>query len=356
MYTKLWIEAQMASTKVPQPHWAIYSANQSISYNDASPIHAIKFTSNWPLGASEINVNDDSSVISSFPSFIVDNNNMPQGVLQYAGRFSWSSTGAYPWSSSLVDGANPILLAGTRCGPLTLYDRSGQISSTLSSSNEFMAAGMAIGRNSQTKLAYIHMGVLGSMTSLPANYSISHLMYFGNRGVTENIITWGDILLSLSSNPKVRENALKEETSAYLGYNTDHGGYYYYNPEEGKNYQETLVDVKNYAGSVGIPYKFYLLDSWWYYKGINDGVKNWTAMPSIFPDGLPALQKALNLTTFIAHNRYWSPDTSYAIQNGGQYEWIVDKEFSLPIDANFWPDLMKNNSDWGLKVYEQDCK
>ena len=31
----------------------------------------------------------------------------------------------------------------------------------------------------------------------------------------------------------------------YLGYWTDNGAYYYYHTEEGKNYQETMMDVYN---------------------------------------------------------------------------------------------------------------
>ena len=55
------------------------------------------------------------------------------------------------------------------------------------------------------------------------------------------------------------------------------------------------------------------LDSWWYFKGEHDGVKNWTAMPSIFPHGIEevAIQTGWPI---VAHNRYWSGDTDYAKQ------------------------------------------
>ena len=26
-------------------------------------------------------------------------------------------------------------------------------------------------------------------------------------------------------------------------------------------------------------------DSWWYYKGIGEGVKTWVSRPDVFPDG-----------------------------------------------------------------------
>lgn len=60
-----------------------------------------------------------------------------------------------------------------------------------------------------------------------------------------------------------------DATAQYLGYNTDHGAYYYYNPLPGKTYGETLLAVHNYTSSINIPYKWILLDSWWYYKGYN---------------------------------------------------------------------------------------
>lgn len=46
-----------------------------------------------------------------------------------------------------------------------------------------------------------------------------------------------------------------------------------------------MLDVVQYAKTQDIPYGYLQYDSWWYYKGIGDGVKNWTAMPSVFPNG-----------------------------------------------------------------------
>ena len=49
--------------------------------------------------------------------------------------------------------------------------------------------------------------------------------------------------------------------------NSDHGSYYYYNPSIGGNFNATLVAVYESAKAQGIPYKYILLDSWWYFKG-----------------------------------------------------------------------------------------
>ena len=51
--------------------------------------------------------------------------------------------------------------------------------------------------------------------------------------------------------------------------------------------------------------------------------------------------------------QWWSPATDYARQNGGQYEWIIEKTYSLPNSSQFWDDLFFNSTTWGLHVYEQ---
>ena len=38
----------------------------------------------------------------------------------------------------------------------------------------------------------------------------------------------------------------------------------YYQTEPNKNYEDTLLDVKAYADNVSIPYRYILLDSWWW--------------------------------------------------------------------------------------------
>ena len=104
---------------------------------------------------------------------------------------------------------------------------------------------------------------------------------------------------------KPRGSHDRDFTLRYLGYSTDNGAFYYYNTEKGKNYEETMIDIQKYSVQKGIPYKYFLLDSWWYYKGPHGGVTNWAAMPSVFPEGL---SKLFNQTGWYvqAHNRYFS--------------------------------------------------
>ena len=47
-----------------------------------------------------------------------------------------------------------------------------------------------------------------------------------------------------------------------------------------------MIDFQSYSEHAKLPIGYALLDSWWYEKGKGGGVKNWTAQPSIFPDGM----------------------------------------------------------------------
>ena len=92
-----------------------------------------------------------------------------------------------------------------------------------------------------------------------------------------------------------------------------------------KDYGETIVDVKRHADEVSLPYKWWLMDSWWYPKGLLNGVKTWESLPSTFPGsdgrgGDKALAELARATgwSILAHTRFFAADTSYARQNGGR--------------------------------------
>jgi hypothetical protein len=146
------------------------------------------------------------------------------------------------------------------------------------------------------------------------------------------------------------ERRLNDLTINYLGYYTDNGGYYYYNTEKGINYEETMVNARH---QIPLPMHYLQLDSWWYYKGIGGGVSEYTAMPTVFPDGLQVLHRRVENIPMAAHNRYWAYDTVYK-QN---YSFALDEGSgkALPIgNDSFWIDLFTQTRDWGLILYEQD--
>ena len=90
------------------------------------------------------------------------------------------------------------------------------------------------------------------------------------------------------------------------------------------------------------------------------GVANWTVRPDIFPGGGDAaLSKFYGDTQWpiVGHNRFWSSDSPYAKQNGGDFafsEWKSAKDYIVPLEQRFWDFLIGKSKKWGLAVYEQD--
>ena len=139
----------------------------------------------------------------------------------------------------------------------------------------------------------------------------------------------------------------------WLGFSTDNGGYYYYGwrptatTPDYKNYQQALTGVHDYSVQESIPYKHLLLDSWWYTRGDGGGLEEWDATNKTFPDGLAAFAKKTGWK-FQMHNRYWSDDNVYATQNGGKYEFVIDRspgsKMAIPTQQKLWDDLMTNKT------------
>ena len=75
---------------------------------------------------------------------------------------------------------------------------------------------------------------------------------------------WG---LALQRKGGKNPDLWKEDFSMrYLGYTTDNGAYYYYKTEPGKNYEQTILDLKQYTVTERIPVRWILYDSWFYAK------------------------------------------------------------------------------------------
>jgi len=310
-------------------------------YEQDDSVSQIVFTQTWLTDANNTSIGSPDAVLSSFPTFNPKSTELTLGAQQWSEIFDTSSS--FVWSG---DQAKIGLARGRACGPLVLFDKNEPSqTSVFSTFSEFMATSFT---SMNGELA---AGIVGSMTSVPSGFTSETILSFSDQGIINGVLRWGDLLLDRYG--KNRLDAYKQPTTQYLGYNTDNGAYYYYHTEPGMNYEQTLEAVIDYANEVQIPYHGMLLDSWWYFKDQNLAVTNWTAMPSIFPSGLPAFSKKVQMP-FIAHNRWWSPHSQYAKQNGGQYEWSIEGDYSLPVEQKFWDDLIANNTDWGLRVYEQD--
>eukprot|EP01083_Nonionella_stella_P214717 773442_1 len=310
------------------------------------------FIQAYPDGSTQSSANSPDKVISSFPSFLLNNKQL--GFNQWGGGMAGDNevVGKLDGSTKPEGGLN------SGGGPFCIFDSSMENAIVLSGLTDHFAASDYVVENSNKEWE-MQWGLLGNISTVEKDFSISFILsasrYGG--GLNSAMRSWGDRLLSYHG--KRRGNAHdRDYTLNYLGYSTDNGAYYYYYTEPGKNYQQTMIDVKNYHDKVGLPTKWVLLDSWWYFKGDNGGVKNWTAMPSIFPGGMQAVYEATKWK-IQAHNRYFSLDNVYAnnIPNQkevGNYPFTWGTKSSLPTTQEFWDYLFGINMDWGLIVYEQD--
>jgi hypothetical protein len=244
------------------------------------------------------------------------------------------------WNSS-----SKVIESGILGGPVFLFNftqRGEKDLLVLSPFSRFMATSLSQTNN------VLEYGVMGSILTIPANYNHSMIVFYSPQGINEGVRLWGQTMQKAYN--RTNQHRLNDLTINYLGYYTDNGGYYYYHREIGRTYEETIVNVHQ---QIPLPFHYIQLDSWWYYKGIGEGVSQWTARPDVFSDGLQALDRRLENIPLAAHNRYWAYDNVYK----KNYSFALDKENkkALPIgNDSFWIDLFTQAHDWGLVLYEQD--
>merc|ERR1711871_1530714 len=137
---------------------------------------------------------------------------------------------------------------------------------------------------------------------------------------------------------KPRADMYKDQTHSTIGFWTDNGGYYHYSTGGGnETYEEVLPKVREYHEAIGVPFQHWQFDSWLYPKdgpvkagGGGGAVVNWTAMPSVFPHGMAAIQDHIKLPT-VMHNRQWSVHSDY-IKNEPQFAWYKSQRAAVPQD------------------------
>lgn len=226
-------------------------------------------------------------------------------------------------------------------------------------------------------------GVQGTALALPAGYSTSFVLHAGS-GITETFLRWGDVLLAAYGKPRAAPNS--SVSLEYLGYSTT--GSYFYAHRKNETYQETMLAVKAEADRVGLPYRWFLIDSWWYYEGKVPGPRDegvcfdgfsgvswqWDSSPippaanctANFPGGWSGFAKELGLPLMMhisewsgrkvsgktaSPNPYGPPPYSVKDPAG----WIVEDGCSIPQTSAFWDTIFRDMStNGGLAVYKQD--
>ncbi len=236
---------------------------------------------------------------------------------------------------------------------------------------------------SSTQSRLLRCGVQGAAASLPPGHTTSFIMHAG-QGVPETFMSWGTQLLAMYNKP--RPSPSSSVSLQYLGYSTT--GAYFYAHRKNETYAQTLLAVKADAEARQIPYKWMLIDSWWYHENAVPGPRNegicfegfggatwqWDSKEisparncsDNFPGGWRAFAEQMGLP-FMMHisewagrkvsgkkatpNPYGPPPYSVADPMG----WIVEDDCSAPQTFDFWDQIFEDMSaHGGLAVFKQD--
>lgn len=197
----------------------------------------------------------------------------------------------------------------------------------------------------------VRSGLSGEIDAVPAGTAIAFVDVEGP-GIVATMLRWGREVRRDRSRAPVDRYA--DTGVATLGYWTDNGATYYYATAPGLDAQDTLLAVRDEAATLGIPYGYFQLDSWWYFKErtarINPGgLVRWTPRPEHFPDGLATFHDRLGLP-LVAHNRWFALENDYRAIG----EWVAGEEMAFPIGRAVFDAVLEGAAGWGLETYEQD--
>jgi hypothetical protein len=172
-------------------------------------------------------------------------------------------------------------------------------------------------------------------------------------GVNRAFEAWGHFLTDLTGKKRPANDA--DVSLKYLGYWTDHGAAYYYRFENALGYAGTLLAVRDQFRDMNIPLGYVQLDSWFYPKGhagtwrsddpLGGGSYRYEASRELFPDGLAAFQRQLDLP-LITHNRW--------IDAASPYRETHTISGNVSIDPALWAEWMRYLRASGVRTYEQD--
>jgi len=241
----------------------------------------------------------------------------------------------------------PCLAPPPSFGPLVLYSDDLDVL-VFSPLDHFFASLVAFedGR--------VRSGLSGDLEELPAGFTQRWLLVEGH-GIAATLERWGEALRA--DHGRERTDRYADTGLSRLGYWTDNGAAYYYATLPDQTAEQTLLAVKADGDARGIPYGYFQIDSWWYFKEdvdaisglITGGVTAWEPQPEHFPDGLAAFRQRLGLP-LIAHNKWFAVENSYQ----DDHPFVNGEKCSLPTDDGVFQEFMANAAQWGIETYEQD--
>jgi hypothetical protein len=229
-------------------------------------------------------------------------------------------------------------------GPWVLFDKRLR-TLVLSPADHFLAANMTDAPGGVEA-----GGIDPQISILPKGFEHATMLVLG-KGIGATLDSWGHALQVLSGKRPVPADA--DVLLSKFGYWTDNGATYYYRFDPTLGYEGTLLAVRDAYRKSGIPLGYMQLDSWWYPKekgnslaamAVN-GETVYRANPQIFPEGLHAFQRKLNLP-LVVHARWVARESPY------RREYAMSR--NVVLSPAFWKSTAGYLHAGGVAVYEQD--
>lgn len=297
----------------------------SFDFQSDAPRHAaIRAYSNTPAVLFTATAGSGAPNTFRFPNWTAYPQNL--FLLSYSGAF-----------------APPIFGGSASDSPWIFFD-SSRNTFILSPAKNFMVASTAWGPNGE-----LGSGISPQIAALPAGFQHQTLLVI-EKGINHAFDTWGTALTNLQGKTRPPNDA--DATLNQVGYWTDRGASYYYKTEPGLNYENTLSAIKADFDQQGVRLGYMQLDSWFYPKGSSaawndgaDGIYQYTAAPSLFPQGLSSFQSSLNVP-LVTHARW--------IDLASPYRRLYQVSGNVAVDSGYWNSIAGYLSSSGVATYEQD--
>ncbi|HEY4784081.1 MAG TPA: hypothetical protein VIH54_19830, partial [Chthoniobacterales bacterium] len=204
--------------------------------------------------------------------------------------------------------------------------------------------------SSKSQSQEIASGIDSRITMLPEGFAHSTILVV-EQGINRAFETWGSALARLQGKAQVANGNDGDPILAKVGYWTDNGATYYYKYEPSLGYEKTLLAIRDEFLEKGVPLGYMQLDSWFYPKGAHadwkkfDGIYEYVADKSLFPDGLKAFQQHLGIP-LVTHSRWIDPESPYH----SRYR----MSGNVVVDPVYWGTVASYLHDAHVLTYEQD--
>ena len=287
----------------------------------------LSFATTWPSGASNTNTSylPDTGFgipISQFPSF-------PLGSGSFAAEsIGWLVNGGI-WTIFEVFGVgllhgfrtgdSPIWLYNTSYAPATGFTDTKPDTLIMSALDNFKSTyGQVIGNpvlsNAPSNLVY---GTYGTVTSVPAGYTLTIGLWGSNDGINTATYEWGNMLMSAYNTTRIPTS--RDISNSKLSYFSDNGANLFqsfwdntcptrnctaYSVPNGTNAENVFLGLQKYHQENNIPVGLYQFDTWYFIQGrdiYSNGTldcADWVPRPDMFPNGIQAVTSQIPLILY----------------------------------------------------------